>query len=51
MSEVVKSAYMVDPNDGYTLIKREGHDTTEIDREYWQRVNKVHSSNNVPWIN
>ena len=39
--DIVKSAYMIDPSDGLTLIKRDGHDTTEIDREYWQRVNKV----------
>ena len=40
-TDIVKSAYMIDPSDGLTLIKRDGHDTTEIDREYWQRVNKV----------
>ena len=40
-TDVVKSAYMVDPRDGLTLIKRDDDDSTEIDREYWQRVNQV----------
>ena len=40
-TDIVKSAYMVDPCDGLTLIKRDGDDSTEIDREYWQRVNQV----------
>merc|ERR1712012_405925 len=31
---------MVDPRDGLTLIKRDDDDSTEIDREYWQRVNQ-----------
>ena len=40
-TDVVKSAYMVDPRDGLSLIRRDDDDSTEIDREYWQRVNQV----------
>ena len=43
MTDVVKSAYMIDPSDGLTLVKREeaGEPGGDIDREYWQRVNQV----------
>ena len=39
-AEIVKSAYMVDPNDGISLIKRD-EAGPNIDKEYWQRVNQV----------
>ena len=39
MTEVVKSSYVVDPNDEMGLIRR-NNDGTEIDREYWDRVNQ-----------
>ena len=43
MTDIVKSAYMIDPSDGLTLVKREegGEAGGDIDREYWQRVNQV----------
>ena len=43
MADVVKSAYMIDPSDGLTLVKRDeaGEPGGDIDREYWQRVNQV----------
>ena len=43
MTDIVKSAYMIDPSDGLTLVKREegGEAGSDIDREYWQRVNQV----------
>jgi len=37
---VVKSKWMVDPNDKFNLIKREEDDSLAIDREYWDRVNQ-----------
>ena len=43
MTDIVKSAYMIDPSDGLTLVKRDegGEAGGDIDREYWQRVNKA----------
>ena len=43
MTDIVKSAYMIDPSDGLTLVKREegGEAGSDIDREYWQRVNQA----------
>ena len=38
--EVVKSAYMLDPSDGVSLIRRD-ESGPNIDKEYWQRVNQV----------
>ena len=38
--EVVKSAYMLDPSDGVSLIRRD-EAGPNIDKEYWQRVNQV----------
>ena len=43
MTEVVKSSYVVDPNDEMGLIRR-NNDGTEIDREYWDRVNQANTS-------
>ena len=40
-ADIVKSAYMIDPSDGCSLVKREAEAGTEIDREYWQRVNQA----------
>ena len=42
MTEVVKSSYVVDPNDEMGLIRR-NNEGTEIDREYWDRVNQERS--------
>merc|ERR1712227_1015820 len=39
MTEIVRSSYVVDPSDEMNLIKRD-NEGTEIDREYWQRVNQ-----------
>ena len=39
-AEIVKSAYMVDPTDGISLIRRDDAGPN-IDKEYWQRVNQV----------
>ena len=44
-ADIVKSAYMIDPSDGCSLVKREAEAGTEIDREYWQRVNQASGSN------
>ena len=43
MTDIVKSAYMIDPSDGLTLVKRDegGEAGGDIDREYWQRVNQA----------
>ena len=40
-ADIVKSAYMIDPSDGCSLVKREAEAGTEIDKEYWQRVNQA----------
>ena len=40
MSDIVKSAYMIDPSDGLSLVRRE-EAGDDIDKEYWQRVNQV----------
>ena len=40
-ADIVKSAYMIDPSDGCSLVKRDAEAGTEIDREYWQRVNQA----------
>ena len=39
MADIVKSSYMVDPDDQMRLIRRD-QVGTEIDREYWDRVNQ-----------
>ena len=39
MADIVKSSYVVDPDDEMKLIRRDD-DGTEIDREYWDRVNQ-----------
>ena len=39
MAEIVKSSYVVDPEDQMRLIRRD-EEGTEIDREYWDRVNQ-----------
>ena len=44
-ADIVKSAYMIDPSDGCSLVKREAEAGTEIDREYWQRVNQARTNN------
>ena len=44
-ADIVKSAYMIDPSDGCSLVKREAEAGTEIDREYWQRVNQARTKN------
>ena len=43
MTDIVKSAYMIDPSDGLTLVKRDegGEAGGDIDREYWQRGNQA----------
>ena len=43
MSDIVKSAYMIDPSDGLSLVRRE-EAGDDIDKEYWQRVNQVIST-------
>ena len=45
-AEIVESAYMVDPNDGISLIRRDDAGTN-IDKEYWQRVNQVFNYNRI----
>ena len=58
MTEIVKSSYVVDPSDEMSLIRRD-NEGTEIDREYWQRVNQgrdcvviwfIVISNFVSWL-
>ena len=39
MAEIVKSSYVLDPEDQMRLIRRD-EEGTEIDREYWDRVNQ-----------
>ena len=39
MADIVKSSYVVDPDDQMRLIRRDDVGT-EIDREYWDRVNQ-----------
>ena len=39
MADIVKSSYVQDPDDQMRLIRRDG-EGTEIDREYWDRVNQ-----------
>ena len=47
MTDIVKSAYMIDPNDGLTLVRREDAGQGDIDKEYWQRVNQVYFRSNM----
>ena len=42
MADIVKSSYVVDPDDQMRLIRRE-EDGSVIDREYWDRVNQEQS--------
>ena len=53
MTDIVKSAYMIDPSDGLTLVRREEAGQGDIDKEYWQRVNQVfrHQSHVVMFTN
>ena len=39
MADIVKSSYVVDPEDQMRLVRRD-EVGTEIDREYWDRVNQ-----------
>ena len=47
MTDIVKSAYMIDPNDGLTLVRREEAGQGDIDKEYWQRVNQVFRQSDI----
>ena len=42
MADIVKSSYVVDPEDQMRLVRRD-EVGTEIDREYWDRVNQEQS--------
>jgi len=45
-TEVVKSSFMIDPNDKFNLIRRT-ESGADLDREYWERVNQGDNVSNV----
>eukprot|EP00092_Neocalanus_flemingeri_P008532 GFUD01009191.1.p1 GENE.GFUD01009191.1~~GFUD01009191.1.p1 ORF type:complete len:962 (+),score=281.01 GFUD01009191.1:210-3095(+) len=45
-TDVVKSSFMVDPNDNSNLIRRT-ESGVDLDREYWERVNQGENVSNV----
>eukprot|EP00091_Calanus_sinicus_P015236 TRINITY_DN3329_c0_g1_i1.p1 TRINITY_DN3329_c0_g1~~TRINITY_DN3329_c0_g1_i1.p1 ORF type:complete len:180 (-),score=34.08 TRINITY_DN3329_c0_g1_i1:103-642(-) len=45
-TEVVKSSFMVDPEDKFNLIRRT-ESGADLDREYWERVNQGDNVSNV----
>merc|ERR1712106_95555 len=45
-TEIVKSSFMVDPDDKFNLIRRT-ESGADLDREYWDRVNQGENVSNV----
>jgi len=45
-TEVVKSSFMIDPDDKFNLIRRT-ESGADLDREYWERVNQGDNVSNV----